>query len=233
MAEQIAWLASALRSSPISQGVVACSPRVEDLELSTEEEGTPMPMVIGSCRISFDFQEAEICDANRGFCWGPLFCNPILVSGYPIPRRPERNTGLEMSINTMSYLIRSQQVVQWGERILMKGYASLLVATLATSSIIVWHLLVSSKSGERISYVDPRLDTLDVRTPKNLSLRMLEGARHIVGWCTSATDFCGKQQHHVLCNFEELTITLCCRACNGLSAGRSIWIKKSALIYCH
>jgi hypothetical protein len=194
IAEQIGWLASALRSSPISQGVVACYPRVEDLNVRTEDEGTPTAMVAGSCRIVFDFQEkTEICDAIGGFCWGPLFCNPILVSGYPIPRRPEPNTGLEMSLGTMAYLIRSQQVVQWGERIIMKGFSSLLVATLATTSVIVWHLLVNRRSGERISYIDPRLDTLDIRTPKGLSLRILERSRHIVGWCASANDFCGKR----------------------------------------
>lgn len=194
IAEQIGWLASALRSSPISQGVVACYPRVEDIDVKTEDEGTLMAMVVGSCRIVFDFhEEAKTRNKTRGFCWGSLFCNPILVSGYPIRRRPEPNTGLEMSLGMMSYLMRSQQVVQWGERIIMKGFSSLLVATLATTNVIMWHLIVNESSYERISYTDPRLDTLSTGTAKGLSLRLLEGARHIVGWCASATDLCGKK----------------------------------------
>jgi len=193
IAEQLGWLAATMRSSPVSQGMVTGRPRVEDLNVRTDHEGAPTAMVEGSCRIVFYFQEAaEICNSVDGFCWGPLFNSPILVVGYPIPRRPEPNTGLEMSLNTMAYLVRSQQVVQWGTRVIMKGFSSLLVATMASSSIIVWHLLKSRISGERVSYIDSRLEELDIRTSQDVSLRMIEGARHIVGWCASATDFCGK-----------------------------------------
>ncbi|KLJ10556.1 hypothetical protein EMPG_14063 [Blastomyces silverae] len=192
IAEQIGWLASALRASPISQGIVACYPRVEDLHVRTEDEGTSTAMVVGSCRIAFDFKEDfEIRNSVQGFCWGPLFANSVLVSGYPILRRSEPKTGLEMSLGTMACLIRSQQVVQWGEKIIMKGFSSLLVATLATTGIVVWHLFVSRNPSERISYIDPRLDTIDIRTPEKLSLRILERRRHIIGWCAEAIDFCG------------------------------------------
>jgi hypothetical protein len=115
----------------------------------------------------------------------------------------------------------------------MKGYTSLLIATLATSSVVVWHLLVSDRSGERISYVDSRLDKLDIRMSENMSLRMLEGARHIVGWCNSATDFCGKRQNHVPRNCKKLSLIICCRSCNGQSTSGNIWITKTAVIYCH
>ncbi|PGH07641.1 hypothetical protein GX51_01650 [Blastomyces parvus] len=192
IAEQIGWLASALRASPVSQGIVACYPRVENIHVRTKDEGTSTAMVIGSCRIAFDFKEDfEIRTSVQGFCWGPLFANAILVGGYPIPRRSEPNTGLEISLGTMACLIRSQQVVQWGEKIIMKGFSSLLVATVATTSIVVWHLFVNKSPSERISYIDPRLDTVDIRTPEKVSLRILERSRHIIGWCAKATDFCG------------------------------------------
>ncbi|RYP73035.1 hypothetical protein DL771_003903 [Monosporascus sp. 5C6A] len=112
-------------------------------------------------------------------------------SGYPILGRPEPNTGLEMSLGTMAALIRSRQVVQWGERIIMKGFHSLVVATLATAGVIVWHLLVSRSPEERMSYIDPGLDTLSIRMPEGFSLRSLERSRHIIGWCANATDICG------------------------------------------
>ncbi|PGG95740.1 hypothetical protein AJ79_09893 [Helicocarpus griseus UAMH5409] len=192
VAEQIGWLASALRASPVSQGMVACYPHVENFHVRTKDEGTPTAMVIGSCRIAFDFQEdLGIRNSVRGFCWGPLFANSILVMGYPIPQRSEPKTGLEMSLGTMACLIRSQQVVQWGEKIIMKGFSSLLVATLVTTNVVVWHLFVNRNPSERISYIDPRLDRVDIRTPERLSLRIVEQSRHIIGWCTKATDFCG------------------------------------------
>ncbi|KAL2679085.1 hypothetical protein Neosp_009843 [[Neocosmospora] mangrovei] len=67
----------------------------------------------------------------------------------------------------------------------------LAVATLAAADIIVWHLLISSKADERISYVDPRLDELDSVNLEGISLRTLEEKRHVIGWCTTATDLCG------------------------------------------
>ncbi|RBQ71580.1 hypothetical protein FVER14953_20679 [Fusarium verticillioides] len=69
----------------------------------------------------------------------------------------------------------------------------LMVATQATADVVVWHLLVSQKPEERISYVDPRLDHIDIKSSEEISLRHIEGKRHIIGWCTKATDLCG---HH-------------------------------------
>lgn len=74
----------------------------------------------------------------------------------------------------------------------MKGFSSLLVATLAAAGVIVWHLLGSPSLEERISYVDPELDKLDIRMPEAFSLRSIEGFRHIIGWCANSTDVCGK-----------------------------------------
>lgn len=193
LAEQIAWLASTLRVPPVSQGNVSCTPRAEDIKTKTVGQRTSGPVVEGECRIVFDFEEAPVAhDASCGFCWAALFSKAILVSGYPITRRPEANTGLELSLGTMAYLNQSRQVVQLGEKIALKGFSSLLVATLASAGIVVWHLLLSGDPDERISYIDPRIESLNANVSDKVSLRGLEGSRHIVGWCANATEFCGK-----------------------------------------
>lgn len=117
----------------------------------------------------------------------------MLVHGYPIARRSEPNTGLEMSLGNMATIVGSNQIVHWNGRVIMKGFSMLLIATLAATDIIVWHLLVSEKAGERISYIDPRLDTLGIETSKEISLRMLEPSRHVIGWCSKVTDLCGEE----------------------------------------
>ncbi|RYO92932.1 hypothetical protein DL762_001423 [Monosporascus cannonballus] len=90
IAEQIGWLASALRSSPISQGLVACDPRVEDFNVRVQNEGTPAAMVVGTCCMRFVF-------SSRGVGSGlPVFCRPILVRGYPIPRTPAPKPALDI-----------------------------------------------------------------------------------------------------------------------------------------
>jgi hypothetical protein len=74
----------------------------------------------------------------------------------------------------------------------MKGYSSLLVATIATSAMVLWHLFVSEQQEERISYFDTRLDALDLPEFRSSSLRDLERMRHIVGWCSNVEDLCGQ-----------------------------------------
>ena len=193
IAEQIAWLAATLRSSPHSEGVVVCRPRIKSLSVQNASHEDPTVTTTGICSFSF-YYELEVAHGYNegGFCWGSLFRNPVLVNGFPILRRPEPRTGLEMSLGTMAYLIQSDQLVQCGERIMMKGFSSLLIATLATSNVVLWHLFVSGIPGERISYFDNRIDTLDLHQSQILSLRPLESSRHIVGWCVKATDFCGE-----------------------------------------
>lgn len=73
----------------------------------------------------------------------------------------------------------------------MKGFNMLVIATLASDDIMVWHLITSSESNERISYVDSRLDELKSGNFEGISLGMLEAKRHVIGWCAAATEVCG------------------------------------------
>lgn len=189
--EQIGWLSSALQSSSGHHGPVACTPSVNDLQMHVQDEGSHGQMVVGSCNLSLNLETTETPEPSSGFCWGRLFCDPVLVRGYPILRRTQPNTGLEMSLANMAAIVGSQQVVQWNERIIIKGFNMLMIATLAAADIIVWHLLISEQPEERISYIDPRLDTLDNGATKGISLRMLEERRHVIGWCSKVTDLCG------------------------------------------
>ncbi|RDW90034.1 uncharacterized protein DSM5745_01809 [Aspergillus mulundensis] len=192
LGEQIGWLASALQvPQGYMQGVVACSPDITDLVVS-EDNRDHSVVAVGSCRLVLGFMEKpKIQSAAHGFCWGPLFSNQTLVSGYPILQRQAANTGLEMSLNLMTALIRTKQVVQWGERVIMKGFSWLAIATFCTSGTTLWHLLTSASAHERISYIDPRLDTMGIQESEKTLLRSLEGSRHIVGWCSNAIEYCG------------------------------------------
>ncbi|KAH6968063.1 hypothetical protein DER45DRAFT_477375 [Fusarium avenaceum] len=188
--EQLGWLASGLRASPVVQGTLACTPHIGDFRMIIQGEGTQKLMVVGSCKLTFDLEPAQTSNPTSGSCWGRLCCNAMLVHGYPIARRSEPNTGLEMSLGNMATIVGSNQIVHWNGRVIMKGFSMLLIATLAATDIIVWHLLVSEKAGERISYIDPRLDALGMENSMEISLRMLEPSRHVIGWCSKVTDLC-------------------------------------------
>jgi len=192
MAEQLAWLASALRLSPHDNAIVAILPRIESLSVGNPPSEFPKAAV-GSCQLSFEVQNSDKASVHtNGSCWIRLFANPILVSGYPVSRRPIPKAGLEIPLEIMASLVRTNQIVRLGDRIVMKGFNSLLVATTVESSLIMWHALVSSKVDERIFYFDSRIDGLVTMKDILPSLRALESSRHIIGWCSQATDFCGK-----------------------------------------
>jgi hypothetical protein len=101
------------------------------------------------------------------------------------------NTDLEISLKVMASLVHSTQFVHYEDRIILKGFNALVVATAVHDGLILWHAMKSSQVDERVSYFDTRIDKLNLIHTENLKLRVLEGARHIVGWCSQATDFCG------------------------------------------
>ncbi|CAO2657309.1 Nn.00g034350.m01.CDS01 [Neocucurbitaria sp. VM-36] len=197
LAEQIAWLAATLRSSPHDHDVVICHPHIKDLDIYDTAHLRLATTFSGTCSISFIYGQ-DLLDRRyeKGFCWAPLFRHAVLVSGYPILRRPEPGTGLELSLSTLAFLIQSDQVVQCGHVFILKGFSSLVSATFAMDGIMLWHYFASETPGKRISYFDGRLTGIDMRESIIPPLQMLESSRHIVGWCAKATDFCG----HVTAN---------------------------------
>src|SRR5690348_17101959 len=95
--EQVAWLGAALRTSPRPNGVIHCTPTItvsQNSALSHESELQPASPDI-TYEIRFIMEEVrQPLDNANGQCWHSIFRNPMVVKGYPIPRRVEWNTGL-------------------------------------------------------------------------------------------------------------------------------------------
>jgi hypothetical protein len=191
VAEQLAWLAATVQPSRREERIVARYPRIKDVRMSSATEESPAAIASALCEFEFDSEPLSSKNQENGVCWTSLFGNAVLVGGYPILRRPQPKTGLELSLGTMAYLVRSFQVVQYEERIVMKGFSSLLVATLMTAGVVLWHLYGSRNPSERVSYYDDRINTLDLTRIKKNSLRDLEKGRHYIGWCADVDDLCG------------------------------------------
>jgi hypothetical protein len=191
VAEQLAWLAATLQPSESAERIVARRPHLKDVRMSTAMEASSTINASVICQFGFETENMSSKKQENGACWTSLFGNAVLVRGYPILRRLQPKTGLELSLRIMAYLVRSFQVVQYEDRIVMKGFSSLLVATLATTGVVLWHLYGSKSPSERISYYDDRLDTLNLTFIKEKSLRDLERGPHYVGWCPDVDDLCG------------------------------------------
>ena len=193
--EQLGWLASTLRTSPVSNGILMCTPKLSALQM--RNWGT-LPLgvaIVFSCRIKFSMMlmPQDTTSLSPGSCWVNLFRNPILVTGYPIRRRSTPDTGLEMSLHVIAELVQSHLVTLFDKRVVIKGFCSLLVATAILADAVIWHLLFDP-SGERISYCDPRLDEVRYgKIPQELMLRDLGSRSHIVGWCSNIREYSGKR----------------------------------------
>jgi len=191
-AEQSAWLATTLRLSPKQETLVVLSPQLSILPRETPNEQDIKEVTIWS-ELAFNINDNDNTGtSSEGTCWTQLFTNPVLVSGYPILRKFTPAAGLETSLDIMAGLVKAHQVVSLENRIVMKGFSSLVVASAIDGAFIRWHVFTSGKLGERISYFDPRVEK-SVTNEANVPLiSSLSSFRHIIGWCSKVTSFCGK-----------------------------------------
>jgi hypothetical protein len=192
IAEQLAWLAATLQLSPRNNEFWDVKPGITQISVR-DDFGKNGDLVRGNCRIVFAYDTASgVLRYTNGSCWLRLFADSILVRGYPTLCRPIHDSGLEISLKAMAYLMRSTQVVQYEHRLLMKGFHSLLIATYIESGVVLWHAVANDRADERISYFDSRVDELDISHENAPTLRGLETARHFIGWCSEAVDLCGE-----------------------------------------
>ncbi|RYP03601.1 hypothetical protein DL764_005031 [Monosporascus ibericus] len=86
IAEELIWLGAAVRSAPQPDefGVAYCQPSIARLMSDLQ----PEPGILWD--INFKVRrESDCIRSSPGECWFNLFRNPVVVEGYPIPRRPE------------------------------------------------------------------------------------------------------------------------------------------------
>jgi len=191
-AEQIAWLATTLRLPPTQEIPAVLSPQLSILSVKPSNEQVKKEVEIWS-ELKFDVRDNdETFTASEGTCWTQLLTNAVLVSGYPIFQKSTPAAGLETSLEIMTSLVQACQVVRLGNKLVMKGFNSLVVASAFDGAFIRWHLLTSGGPGERISYFDSRIEELASKDENPPLLSSLNGFRHIIGWCSEATSLCGK-----------------------------------------
>ncbi len=151
VAEQLAWIGAALRSSPHAAEAAYITAHVAEVTL--ENSSTPHN-IHGRCRINFRMESAKDADlSTNGTCWRGMFRNPVIVRGYPILYRSLADTGLEMPLGMVSALTNCRRLVKFAGMTFIKGFAARLVAVRAVDDVIFWHLDYDPK-GQYLSYED-------------------------------------------------------------------------------
>ncbi|RGP77969.1 pfs domain [Fusarium longipes] len=174
--QQIGWLGAALRSSYSNSGPGECEPIFRMLK---HHDGT------GKCYIQYFMKTLEPAEHKNGQCWRAIFQNPVIVLGYPIPKRKRYESGLDIPLNVMAELTSAPRIHKYGDYYCLKGFSTALVPTKKIDDMVFWHLYHSS-DGRRLPYPDP---TTITRT--DLSIQDLTTARHVVGWCSNAKFMAG------------------------------------------
>lgn len=192
--EVAAWIVGALRSSGIETGInILPEIRYSFYDLPCDSL-YDSPDALLQIHIRHNFLDnlsneqdptSTSLNMSSGACWHAMFRNPVVVSGFPVLRRPNNleHTGMEISLDMMASLVRAPRLTEYAGRHYLKGFSSMLVAVRKNDGIVLWHHFFNP-SGERISYLDAKVtessDCYDVSTEDILSLR------HIIGWCDNA-----------------------------------------------
>jgi hypothetical protein len=179
--ELLGWLGAALRSSPYQDAPAYTTPVISSI-----------PTIQLGCKIEFTTRKgSDPLEDENGQCWHDMFRNPVIVNGYPIPKRSKRHTGIEISLDIMAAIAGAQRVINFLGKIFIKGFCTMLIPTDRIDDIVIWHLLFN-KNGSHISYIDPRIRSLARPSVDSLRLSELENLRHIVGWCSNMKNYAGK-----------------------------------------
>jgi hypothetical protein len=205
----LAWLGASLRSSPSSDRAVSYKPMVSFVLQShprAQEISTNQAQEInGTCRIGFQLQKVVKSDSDSlsGGCWLESFRNPVIVEGYPIPRRSRPQSGLEATIDIMASLSNARYLVNFCQRTFLKGFSTMLVVTEVVNSTVFWHLFYNG-NGTYISYEDARVPRIQGHdNSQTLNAANLATCRHILGWCKEVTCHAGTQHSPVLTPFHQ------------------------------
>lgn len=167
-----------MRHSGVESGISVCHPHAE---VFIPQSGP----AICTIQYTIDKDTTPAQSSDIGQCWHDMVQNPIVVAGYPIPRRMERNLGLEVPMNVLSGLTQCSRINKYGERPFLKGFSTLLTPVRKLNDTVLWHLSFNADNS-RIPYPDvAELSDL------SLELGFLTEARHIVGWCSEARHYTG------------------------------------------
>ncbi|KAJ2998820.1 hypothetical protein NUW58_g208 [Xylaria curta] len=203
--EQLAWLSAALNSSCESSDQICLTfseplwirlsspPTASNTHGSVPNDGGVAGFVLAYLLPRRLLTSGHLIGTSRqGRCWTSLFGELTLVKGFPIPRRPEPGTGVEIPLPMMAALAGSQKVSIFYGKLLIKGYSTALIPTRRCDEFVYWHT-VSNENGDHLEFNDHRVKKILRSYPTGLTFGDLELSRHILGWCYNAVNNTGAQ----------------------------------------
>ncbi|GAB7325025.1 hypothetical protein MBLNU13_g08823t2 [Cladosporium sp. NU13] len=172
-AEILVWLSTSCRASTKKDQTEACRMHLT----KGIERGTDLTFTAKLETVNKVESESSL----HATCWYGMFRDPVIAHNYPTPHRTRQELGLELSLNMMLTLARTFWAAIYDGVLLLKGFNVILTPTSKVGDSVVWHLTVD-RSGERLSYNAG----LGHSCIHSVGEAIFDGARHFVGWTTSA-----------------------------------------------
>jgi hypothetical protein len=203
LGEQLAWLGAALRTSPLLCGISLATPSITTSKDTRSSSGVPS-ITVQLGFIITPLPGHGLWTNVDGTCWHAMFCNPMVVSGFPILARYNDEQGLELPFDIMSTLAEAHLATRYDMILVLKGPCTMLVPTCQTKRSITWHFLFN-KNGKRIPYYSFRKLCPGWISTGNISASFLDtgNIRNFVGWASHITRHLGMFLFsHLDCCFE-------------------------------
>ena len=174
--EILTWLATACRASTAFENIQACR-----MELKKVSESK------ADLSFTAELKIIEHVSESHASCWQKMFRNPVIAHNYPTPSRNHKERGLELSLDLILTLARTNWAAIYDGRLLLKGFNTLLTPIVKFEESIVWHFTVN-QDGDRLSYNDG----IGSSCIDSIGEAIFDGARHFVGWTDTAKFLVGK-----------------------------------------
>ncbi|KFY86148.1 hypothetical protein V500_07837 [Pseudogymnoascus sp. VKM F-4518 (FW-2643)] len=178
IAQQVAWMAAALRTSDCN--------RVQYSKVAI------LDITGNNSEFSITFAIEPLLKEEES-CWFPLFLNPVIAFGFPILERNNEEVGLELPIEMMVALGRIRHAIDFDGGLLLKGPSSAFVPTRRYEESIQWHFVHCP--GMKLSYSEiirqcPRRVLLD-----EVYHDLLHKTRAFLGWWGDAVTCLGTDNY--------------------------------------
>ncbi|RAH76927.1 hypothetical protein BO86DRAFT_235955 [Aspergillus japonicus CBS 114.51] len=197
--EQVAWMASALRTSP-SQGTVTYSKPIIHVSRLQHNDHSPHSAFVFELTVELTEHMENRKDIN-GECWHRMMASPVVVEGFPIRRRPPHMfEGLEIPLGMLAQLVDTTRASEFDDKTLLKGFTSMAIATSYSRNIVLWHF-IQEEYGGRMSHLRS-----EEWPGLSVAVRDLRTARHVVGWCPEIKLFAGLYSNSLSMTTRILTV---------------------------
>lgn len=187
--QQLCWLAA------------ACCTTGSGLALSRSslskayDFGSPVHVVV----FGIDVEIEPLDDSEETACWKILAGRSVLVTGFPIPSRPNRMTGLESQLGVLSSLIGIRQAVTYRGGYVLKARFQALVPVRREHGAVQWHLVNTYPRKIKWADIDRSCPTRVMGTTRS-DLKNLQFSPAYLGWYWNVNNTLGKSLgifHHV------------------------------------